>query len=65
MVERIMGTLEFLIDKGVQWVDRILGFFDFYSTRYSKLVLFGFLGLVLAKFFKGKVNLGVNVGKKK
>lgn len=54
-----------LVDKATTWVDSLFGYFGFYTERYSKLIVFGFLGLVLAKFFKGRIDLGLLVGKKK
>jgi hypothetical protein len=52
-----------LLDKATGWVDTGISFFSLYTTKYSKLIVYGALILCLAKIFKFKFN--VNTGGKK
>lgn len=52
------GGVNGLIDKATGWVDTGLGFFGLYTTKYSKLIVYGALILCAAKIFKIKLNLG-------
>lgn len=52
-----------LIDKATGWVDTGISFFGLYTTKYSKLIVYGALLLIAAKIFKFKFN--INTGGKK
>lgn len=52
-----MELVNILVNKISSWIDNIFSLFGFYSERYSKLIVFGFLFVAAAKVFKIKLDL--------
>lgn len=54
-----MALITTLINKIIGWVDTLLALFiGTYSKDYSKWIVYIVVGLVAAKMFKFKINLG-------
>lgn len=51
-----MEMVNSLVNKMSSWIDNLFGLFGFYSERYSPLIVWGFIFMALAKFFKFKFN---------
>lgn len=51
-----MEMINMMVNKISAWIDSLFQFFGFYSERYSGLIVYGFLALILAKIFKIKLN---------
>jgi hypothetical protein len=52
-----MDAVNQLIEKLISWVDKIFGYFDFYSANYSKFIVYGGLLFIAAKIFKIKLDI--------
>jgi hypothetical protein len=58
-----MEKTDKLIDKGVEWVDRLFGYADHYTGGFGKYLVYALLLVAGSKIFKIKLNF--NSGGKK
>lgn len=47
-----MELINVMVNKLSSWIDNLFSLFGFYSERYSGLIVWGFIGLIVAKFLK-------------
>lgn len=60
-----MDVLNAVVAKVISWIDRIFGYGDFYTGRYSRIIIYIFLILGLSKLIKVKANVTAGGGSKK
>lgn len=47
-----MELINVMVNKIASWIDNLFSLFGFYTERYSGLMVWGFLAIMMAKMFK-------------
>jgi hypothetical protein len=53
-----------IINKGMEWIDRLFGNFEGYSSSYSQLLVYGLLIFLVSKMLKIKIDVTNKPAKK-
>lgn len=56
MFNSVFDWMKGIVDWGKEKIDQVFGFFGFYSSNYSKLLVYGLLLFIVAKMLRVKLD---------